>query len=115
MPFGRRVFFILLNLWRNLSNCSAAPLVERFYVAHLFSTPGIASLSRILTKAFIKCWLPELLPLKSIRALEIGCGSDRLCSMLSDIGYSGEYVGLYIDDRFMHTEVPSRRRNFIFG
>ena len=107
--------YILLNLWRNLSNRSAAPLVERFYIAHPFSTPGIASASRILTKAHIKSWLPELLPPKSIRVLEIGCGSGRLCSILSDIVYSGEYVGLDIDDRFMHTEAPSRRRAFIFG
>lgn len=115
MPFGRRFHYILLNLWRNLTCQGVSPKVEGFFVAMPSCTPGLASPSRILTEAFIKSRIPQLITPKRIRVLEIGCGSGRLCSMLAELGYSGEYVGLDIDDRFTHTQVPGFQSNFIFG
>jgi SAM-dependent methyltransferase len=115
MPFGRRILYILINLWRNMTCWGVHPVVERFYSARPLGTPGLASPSRILTEAFIKSRLPQLITPKRIRVLEIGCGSGRLCSMLAELGYSGEYVGLDIDDRFTHTQVPGFQSNFIFG
>jgi hypothetical protein len=35
--------------------------------------------------------------------------------MLSELGYSGNYVGLDIDDRFTHTQVQGFQSTFIFG
>ena len=115
MPFGRRFYYILLNLWRNLTCQGVRPKVEGFFVAMPSGTPGLASPSRILTEAFIKSRLPQLITPKRIRVLEIGCGSGRLCSVLAELGYSGEYVGLDIDDRFTHTQVSGFQSNFIFG
>lgn len=115
MPFGRRIFYVLLNFWRNITCRGVNPFVERFHAGRQVGAPVLASPSRILTEAFIKSHLPKLLSQKKVRVLEIGCGSGRLCSMLAELGYYGEFVGLDIDDRFTHTHVPNFQSNFIFG
>ena len=53
-----------------------------------------------MTELFLERELPRLLPQRRVRVFEIGCGSGSLVRRLAAIGYSGEYLGVDIDDRF---------------
>lgn len=68
-----------------------------------------------MTEAYLHRRLPELLTNKTIRVLEIGCGSGRLCRILGEIGYRGEYVGIDILDRFERVETPGFTTSFWQG
>jgi SAM-dependent methyltransferase len=111
---GQRLAYVWLNLQRNLQ-LHAGLRCESFFAARPINTPGTASPGRVLTEAFLKTRLPELLPLRAIRVLEIGCGSGRLCSQLAGLGYRGSYLGLDIQDRFDRTPIPGFAKRFIAG
>lgn len=78
---------------------------------------GNASPLRVLSEAFIVGRLPHLVEDHDIRVLDIGCGSGRSCTLLSQAGFSGQYTGLDLDDRFDrgHAEQTGFKVNFIRG
>jgi SAM-dependent methyltransferase len=115
LPLGRRLAYLGRNLLRNLTEWGGAPVRERFLATRPAATPALASPGRVLTEAFLADRLTRLHPPGRVRVLDIGCGSGRLCSMLATLGYSGEYVGLDMDDRFAAAEVPGFERAFIQG
>lgn len=75
----------------------------------------MASPGRALTEAFLYSQLPAMLPLGRIRVLELGCGSGSLTRILAEIGYSGQYVGVDVRDRFDRTVQPEFEKAFICG
>jgi SAM-dependent methyltransferase len=94
----------LLYLWRNACrnfHVSGGVRSQRF-VAHGLSPENIKERvpSRFLTDLFIKWKLPHLFPPRPIEVLEIGGGSGSIMQRLFNLGYSGIYVGVDIDDRF---------------
>ncbi len=115
LSFGKRIQYLLRNAVSNLLARGPRPNTERFYSLPQATTAGIASPSRALTEAFLISRLPELLPIGTIRVLEIGCGSGRLCRILAELGYSGEYVGIDIDDRNENSEIPEFQTSFWLG
>jgi len=115
LTVGDRLAYLWRNIARNLLDYGPAPERERFFSPRLAGTPGTASPSRVLTEAFLKSRLPRMLVPGRVRVLEIGCGSGSFCSLLAELGYSGEYVGLDVQDRFGHVDVPGFRRVFVCG
>lgn len=115
LSFGRRIQYLFRNAVSNLKARGACPDAERFHSLPQATTASLASPSRTLTEAFLIRRLPELLPAGSIRVLEIGCGSGRLCRLLAEIGYRGEYLGIDIADRFESKEVPGFHTSFWLG
>lgn len=109
---AQRLRYLALNLGRNLKSgkCEAKQL--RFTAGRLPRTPSTASPGRALTEAFIQSQLPKMLPSREIRVLEIGCGSGSLTKLLAELGYSGSYVGVDIEDRFDRTLQPEFQRTF---
>ncbi len=108
----QRLRYLALNLGRNLKlgKCQAKHL--GFTARRLPRTPSTASPGRALTEAFIQSELPKMLPSREIRVLEIGCGSGSLTKLLAELGYSGSYIGVDIQDRFDHTLQPEFQRTF---
>jgi len=109
----QRLSYLGVNFVRNLRQGNARLRRESFQAARLQRTPTAASPSRALTEAFIYGRLPAMLPLGKVRVLEIGCGSGSLTRILAEIGYSGQYVGVDIDDRFDHTVQPGFEKTFV--
>lgn len=112
---GRRIQYLLRNAVSNLMARGPRPIPERFYSLPQATTAERASPSRALTEAFLIRRLPELLPAGRIRVLEIGCGSGRLCRILAELGYSGEYLGIDIVDRYENSEVSGFQASFWLG
>jgi len=110
-----RLVYLWRNVIRNLTERGVTPPCERFYVSRQHRISSLASPSRALTNAYLKRILPRLLPPGRVRVLDIGCGSGRLCSLLADIGYCGEYIGLDVEDRFSTEDVPGFKRTFVCG
>jgi SAM-dependent methyltransferase len=115
LSFSRRVAYLCANAARNLLVSGARPQIEPFYSGALKQTPSTASPSRVMTEAFLQYRLPDFLPRGPIRVLEIGCGSGRLCRFLAELGYTGEYLGIDIHDRFDRESVSGFRTDFWLG
>ena len=111
---GQRLSYLFRNLARNLRGNGKVALRPRsFRAARLQRTPRTASPGRALTEAFLYRHLPAVLPVRRVRVLEIGCGSGNLTRILSEIGYSGEYVGVDINDRFDRSVQSAFERTFV--
>jgi SAM-dependent methyltransferase len=107
----------LLYLWRNARRnfwASWGAKSHRF-LAHNIAPENIKerSPSRFLTDLFIKKKLPQLFPPGPIDMLEIGCGSGSMMPRLFDLGYSGTYVGVDVDDRFVHEHGTAFTARFV--
>lgn len=115
MTIVQRLRYLAFNLSRNLKSgkCEANRL--RFCTARLPRTPSTASPGRALTEAFLTSQLPKMLPRRSLRVLEIGCGSGNLTRLLAELGYSGSYVGVDVADRFDRTVQPGFQRDFVLA
>ena len=61
---------------------------------------GLSSATRVLSEAFIRHALSDILPRKEISVLDIGCGSGRLSGLLVEAGYRGHYTGVDICNKF---------------
>jgi len=105
--------YLTRNLARNLGLGRAGLRVRHFTQPRTARTHPAASPSRVLTEAFLADRLPELLPPRELRILEIGCGSGRLVTMLADVGYRGSYVGVDVEDRFDHRSVTGLSKTFV--
>lgn len=108
-----RLRYLAVNFARNLRRPNRAFRRETFCAARLTRTPASASPGRTLTEAFLHQRLPLLLRPGRIRVLEIGCGSGSLTRLLAEAGYSGEYVGVDINNRFVETAEPEFTRTFV--
>lgn len=115
LTITQRLSYLALNLARNLKpgNCSVRKF--RFCSERLRRTPQSASPGRALTEAFLQYQLAKMLPARSIRILEIGCGSGSLTKLLAKFGYSGNYVGVDVADRFDRAEQPEFQRAFVLA
>lgn len=115
MSIVQRFHYLMLNLGRNLllKKCDTKRL--RFCARRLPRTPLTASPGRALTEAFILRQLPTMLTHRSLRVLEIGCGSGSLTRLLAESGYSGRYVGVDIMDRFDRAVQPNFQRDFVLA
>lgn len=108
-----RFAYLVGNMLRNIAESGPRPAVEPFFSGRLAATPGIASPGRALTEAFLERVLPQLLPIGRLRVLEIGCGSGSICRLLARLGYSGDYLGIDITDRFDRTSIEAFARQFV--
>ncbi len=102
-----RVRYLAGNLTRNLRGAFAPTTIR--YWRHpdglLGKTAlGSASPGRLLSEAFIQHELPRLVAPRSLRVLDIGCGSGRMAKLLAEAGYSGDYLGIDPQDRFRAQE-----------
>ena len=113
LSIAQRLDYLVRNFFRNFSHGNRRLKQQPFCAIRLQRTPVMASPSRALTEAFLYMRLPEMLPLGNVRVLEIGCGSGSLTRILADIGYSGKYVGVDIDDRFDRTVQPEFEKVFV--
>lgn len=113
LSIAQRLSYLARNLARNLRSGNPGPRRRPFHAARLQRTPATASPSRALTEAFLYSSLPTMLPVAKVRVLEIGCGSGSLTRILAELGYSGQYVGVDIDDRFDRTQQPEFEKTFV--
>ncbi len=114
MSLPQRFEYLWRNFVRNLDRSERRLQCVNFTVSQ-FDVTTNSSPSRLLTELHFRLCLPTLLPIGKIRVLDIGCGSGRLCSILAELGYSGEYVGLDIQNRFSSEVVPGFMRRFVLG
>ncbi len=105
-----RLRYLYRNLRRNVAAGGDALASRPFRCRRNPDTPSSTSPNRAAAEAFIRNRLPELLPPKSIRVLDIGCGSGSLSGRLALAGYSGSYIGVDIQDRF--TEAVTKEDTF---
>lgn len=110
---GRRIAYLLRNFLTNLMASGSPPTIEEFHSPRLVGTPSTASPGRVLTEAFLAQRLPQKLPVRQLRILEIGCGSGSLCRRLAELGYGGSYLGVDIADRFDYAPVAGFDRRFV--
>ncbi len=110
----QRIEYLWRNLVRNLKTAGVRPGTE-YISLRSFAVNDCSSPGRLLTELHLRYFLPALIPVGRVRVLDIGCGSGRLCRILSELGYSGEYVGLDVQDRFGAEVVPGFVRRFILG
>lgn len=111
----QRLRYLAFNLGRNLKSAKHRARPLGFFAGRLLRTPSTASPGRALTEAFLSSRLPQVMPLRKLRVLEIGCGSGSLTKLLAELGYSGSYVGVDIADRFDRTEQSSFEREFVLA
>lgn len=114
MPPLRRIEYLWRNAIRNLGVAGADLAVERFEAGRV-EAKGCPSPSRLLTELSLRRFLLSVLPLGKVRVLDIGCGSGKVCQILAEMGYSGEYIGLDINDRFSIDIVPGFERRLVLG
>jgi SAM-dependent methyltransferase len=114
MSLPRRFEYLWRNFVRNLDRSEKRLPCANFIVSQ-FDVTANSSPSRLLTELHFRLCLPTLLPIGKIRVLDIGCGSGRLCNILAELGYSGEYVGLDVQNRFSSEVVPGFMRRLILG
>ena len=112
---AQRLVYLARNLRRNCRLERTTAGRPSFQAARLSRTPRVASPGRALTEAFLYSQLPAMLPPGPIRVLELGCGSGSLTRLLAEIGYSGQYVGVDIGDRFDRTVQPGFEKTFVCG
>jgi len=112
-----RVRYLWSNFRNNIRLCPSAIKSSRYLSNRLDTTPQTASPGRALTEAFLRSTLPQRLAPRSVRILDIGCGSGRMSEVLAAAGYSGSYTGIDIEDRFVSDQGLSDRlqRHFILG
>lgn len=110
---AQRLKYLWNNILRNtsVSRCGLKPkswsLPSNAYDEWV---SGNASPLRVLSEAFIVCSLPHRVEGRTVRVLDIGCGSGRSCTLLAQAGFSGHYTGLDLDDRFDH--IQTNRTDF---
>jgi SAM-dependent methyltransferase len=112
-PF-RRIKYFCDNALRNLAVDGPLTLAE-FFDYSLRDFSGCPSPGRLLTENHLRYFLPTVLPIGDVRVLDIGCGSGRLCLLLAELGYSGQYVGLDVNDRFDIDPVRGFERELVIG
>ena len=113
LSVAQRLKYLARNFLRNLPKGKPGIRHQRFHAERQRRTPATASPSRALTEAFLYRNLPRMLPPGKLRVLEIGCGSGSLTRILAELGYSGSYVGIDIDDRFDRTPQPGFDKTFV--
>jgi SAM-dependent methyltransferase len=115
LSLNKRITYLWRNIVRNFYTSGEQPPIEKFIKLRQPETTASASPSRVLTEAYLICRLSELLPQRNVCVLDLGCGSGRLCNFLAAHGYSGEYIGIDINDRFDTNDVTGFKRTFIRG
>lgn len=113
MSVGDRLRYMFVNFARNFDFRKSPIEPTRFCMPRESRTSGLASPSRALTEAFLYRQLPQLLPVGEVRILDIGCGAGGLVGLLAELGYSGSYLGIDIQDEFDRTEQPGFKKNFL--
>lgn len=115
LTIAQRLSYLAVNLGRNLKPGKCAAQRLRFCAGRLPRTPSTASPGRALTEAFLHGQLPKMLHPGKLRVLEIGCGSGSLTKLLTEFGYSGNYVGVDIADRFDRVAQSGFQSDFVLA
>ena len=97
-----RIRYVCGNLFANLTDGLTSLDKRPYSPEHLENGHATASPSRALTETFIVHELPKLFPVRPIRILDVGCGSGGLSNFIEAAGYSGEYVGIDVGNRFQN-------------
>jgi SAM-dependent methyltransferase len=103
-----RLRYLLQNAFRNIRTLGRGPRAERFAPSWDQCRPYFVGQSpgRLVTEFLIETELPKLFPPQPVAVLEIGCGSGSMASRLAKLGYSGDYTGVDVQDRFQR-EAPT--------
>ncbi len=117
LPPLDRIRYLVRNLRRNLDTPGKSLPTRLFCRGQVGASEGTPSPGRLLGQIFVQEELPRLLSNPSIRVLDIGCGSGRMCDLLAQVGYRGTYVGVDIGDRFSREADSSDGfvRRFVHG
>lgn len=113
----QRILYLVRNFRRNLGRPEAPVKARPFCCGRVGKAEGTPSPGRLIGHVFVDDEMPKLLPGRTLRVLDIGCGPGRLSTLLSHAGFRGTYVGVDIDDRFVRDtgEADKFEREFIFG
>lgn len=84
-----------LGLWVVIPRTRKTSKDHFFGENNVTNTPG-----RVLINKFVINELPRFVQTKSIKVLDIGCGSGYMRGLLSQAGYSGKYLGIDVADYF---------------
>lgn len=114
LSLSQRFLYIWRNFKRNVKISAPAPEYE-YYQGVGVQGDTIASPSRTLTEHHLCNALISRFPPGEISVLEIGCGSGRLCHLLSNLGYRGRYTGIDITDKFAVGNMPGFSIEFLLG
>jgi SAM-dependent methyltransferase len=99
LTFAERLTYLGQNAWRNI-RAKSSTIRTTFYCPENVSEVSIAaSPSRTQTMLFLEEMLNDIVPAKEVRVLEVGCGSGFISDVFAANGYSGEYIGIDIQDR----------------
>jgi SAM-dependent methyltransferase len=111
-----RLLYLWRNACRNLRAGGGGAATDQFQGGRVGSDDiKQRSPSRFLTDLFIKTKLPRLFPPAPIEMLEVGCGSGSMMRRLASLGYSGQYTGLDIGDRFLREHGTPFAATFVHG
>ena len=108
LPFGRAVAYLVFNLARLVGSLGRGPKSAKFFPApDSIAEFSSQSPSRLLTEAFLRECLANMVPKGRLNIVEIGCGSGFMSRRMSDLGISGSYLGLDIGNRFVAADTPN--------
>ena len=108
LPFGQAVAYLFVNLARLVGSFGRGPKSATFLPAEdSIAEFGAQAPSRLLTEAFLKERLADLVPKDRVNIVEIGCGSGFMSRRMSDSGIAGSYLGLDIGNRFVASDTPN--------
>ena len=103
LTISERLSYLLQNTRRNLFSGRSAIRAHPFYNTNISGSLLAASPSRAMSEAFLSDQLQMLTPKRDLRILDIGCGSGRISDVFAAAGYTGQYTGIDIGNRFSKT------------
>lgn len=114
LGFFDRIRYLFQNFFRNIRYSPHYVRPTYYRPDHIDDHLFLASPLRAYAETFMTKTLPEIFTPPHIRVLDIGCGSGRYSDLLSSAGYTGEYVGIDINDSFQYqlSETQSFKRSF---
>ena len=115
MTIRDRLAYLLRNAIQNLRFKPHSIQLKAYHPDAITDEMAIASPSRALTLSFLYQKLPSIVPVGTIRILDVGCGSGFVSDIFANEGYQGVYTGIDIGDRFRKSFAHPKalERNFV--
>lgn len=115
MTIGERLTYLFRNAARNIRLKPHSIQLEAYHPDTITDAMAVASPSRALTLSFLHQELPNIVPVGTVRILDVGCGSGFMSDTFASGGYRGTYTGIDIGNRFRDnvTHPDAFERTFI--